>query len=132
MIMTPRIHQTTSALLLAFALFGSLLLGPAMTLAPAQAADTAVATATQTAMAEISIDNFTFSPAEITVPVGATVTWTNKDDIPHLVVEKSGAFRSKALDTDDKFSRTFDQAGVVDYYCGMHPHMIGRIIVKAQ
>jgi plastocyanin len=68
----------------------------------------------------------------MTVPVGTTVTWVNMDDIPHLIVEKSGAFRSKALDTNDRFSHTFDQAGVVEYYCGLHPHMIGKIIVTAR
>jgi plastocyanin len=82
--------------------------------------------------AEIAIDNFTFGPAELTVAVGTTVTWVNKDDIPHLIVEKSGAFRSKALDTDDRFSHTFDRAGVIEYYCAMHPHMTGKIIVTAK
>jgi plastocyanin len=81
--------------------------------------------------AEIAIDNFTFGPAELTVTVGTTVTWVNKDDIPHLVVEKSGAFRSKALDTNDRFSLTFNQVGVIEYFCGLHPHMTGKIIVKA-
>jgi len=81
-------------------------------------------------VATINIDNFTFEPAELTVTVGTTVTWQNRDDIPHSVVEKNKVFRSKALDTDESFSFTFRQAGIYDYFCGLHPHMVGKIIVK--
>ena len=80
--------------------------------------------------AKVTIDNFTFEPAELTVSVGTTVTWQNRDDIPHSVVEKNKLFRSKALDTDDSFSFTFSQPGIYDYFCGLHPHMVGKIIVK--
>ena len=79
---------------------------------------------------EVHIDNFTFQPAELTVKVGTTVTWINRDDIPHLVVS-AGKFHSKALDTDDKFSFTFTTPGVYDYFCSLHPHMVGRIVVQA-
>ncbi len=58
------------------------------------------------------------------------MTWDNHDDIPHSVVEKNKLFRSKALDTDDSYSFTFTQAGTYDYFCGLHPHMVGKIIVK--
>ena len=78
----------------------------------------------------ITIDNFTFSPKELTVAVGTTVKWVNHDDIPHTVVEKKTTFRSKALDTDDSYSYTFTSAGAFDYFCGLHPHMVGQIIVK--
>ena len=78
----------------------------------------------------ITIDNFTFSPKELTVAVGTTVKWVNHDDIPHLVVEKKTTFRSKALDTDDSYSYTFTSAGTFDYFCGLHPHMVGQVIVK--
>ena len=78
----------------------------------------------------ITNDNFTFSPKELTVAVGTTVTWVNHDDIPHLVVEKKTTFRSKALDTDDSYSYTFTSAGTFDYFCGLHPHMVGQVIVK--
>jgi plastocyanin len=79
---------------------------------------------------EITIDNFTFTPKELTVAVGTTVKWVNHDDIPHTVVEKKTSFRSKALDTDDSYSYTFASAGEFDYFCGLHPHMVGKIIVK--
>jgi plastocyanin len=78
----------------------------------------------------VTIDNFTFGPKELTVAVGTTVKWVNHDDIPHTVVEKSTTFRSKALDTDDSYSFTFASAGTFDYFCGLHPHMVGKIIVK--
>ncbi len=78
----------------------------------------------------VTIDNFVFTPPELTVAVGTTVKWVNHDDIPHTVVDKNKAFRSKALDTDDAYSFTFASAGTYDYFCGLHPHMQGKIIVK--
>ena len=78
---------------------------------------------------EVHIDNFVFQPAELKIKVGTTVTWTNRDDIPHTVVS-AGKFRSKTLDTDDKFSFTFAKAGSFAYHCGLHPFMQGKIIVK--
>jgi plastocyanin len=77
----------------------------------------------------VKIANFTFDPPTLTVPVGTTVTWTNDDDIPHVVAEKDGKFRSKALDTGDKFTQQFTTAGTVEYYCAIHPHMTGKIVV---
>jgi len=79
---------------------------------------------------EIKIDNFVFNPPELTIAVGTTVKFVNHDDIPHSVVDKDNAFRSKALDTDDSFSFTFANAGTFDYFCGLHPHMTGKIIVR--
>ncbi len=78
----------------------------------------------------VTIDNFTFTPPELTVAVGTTVKWVNHDDIPHTVVDKNKAFRSKALDTDDAYSFTFASAGTFDYFCGLHPQMVGKIIVR--
>ena len=78
----------------------------------------------------VTIDNFTFTQPELTVAVGTTVKWVNHDDIPHNVINKDRAFRSKALDTDDSYSFTFASAGTYDYFCGLHPHMQGKIIVK--
>jgi plastocyanin len=78
---------------------------------------------------EVTIDNFTFSPASLTVKVGTTVTWKNHDDIPHTVVS-AGKFRSKTLDTDDGFSFTFTTAGDYKYFCSLHPHMTGMIKVE--
>ncbi|WP_439926011.1 cupredoxin domain-containing protein [Nitrobacter sp. JJSN] len=77
----------------------------------------------------VMIDNFTFEPAQLTVKVGTTVTWTNRDDIPHTVVS-AGKFRSKALDTDDQYSFTFTSAGDYKYFCSLHPHMVGMIRVE--
>jgi plastocyanin len=79
---------------------------------------------------EIKIDNFSFGPEELTVPAGATVTWTNHDDIPHLVTSDDNIFKSKALDTDDRFSYTFTKPGTYPYYCSVHPKMTGKIVVQ--
>ena len=77
----------------------------------------------------VTIDNFTFAPADLTVKVGTTVTWKNHDDIPHTIVS-AGKFRSKALDTDDSYSFTFTTAGAYAYFCSLHPHMTGTIKVE--
>ena len=82
------------------------------------------------ANAEVKIDNFSFGPDTLTVPVGTTVTWTNRDDIPHTVVSTEGVFKSKVRDTDEKFSYTFATAGTYPYYCSVHPKMTGKIVVK--
>jgi plastocyanin len=80
--------------------------------------------------AEVRVDNFTFGPQSLTVAINTTVTWINRDDIPHVIVSNDGVFRSKALDTDDKFSFTFTKAGTYPYFCGIHPKMVGKIIVQ--
>ena len=80
--------------------------------------------------AEVRVDNFTFGPQSLTVPVNATVTWVNRDDIPHVIVSADGVFKSKALDTDDTFSFTFTKAGTYPYFCGIHPKMVGKIVVQ--
>jgi plastocyanin len=79
--------------------------------------------------AEVKISNFTFDPPVLTIKVGTTVTWTNADDIPHVVSEKDGKFRSGALDTDESFSQSFATAGTVEYFCAIHPRMTGKIVV---
>jgi plastocyanin len=104
---------------------GAMLLGPILGAMLAFAA-----VAAQDATDVVTIDNFTFSPKPLTVAVGTTVKWVNHDDIPHTVVEKNTTFRSKALDTDDSYSYTFTSAGTFDYFCGLHPHMVGQVIVK--
>ncbi len=78
----------------------------------------------------VKIDNFTFSPADLTITPGTTVTWINNDDIPHTVAETDKTFRSKALDTDDQYSFTFTTSGEFSYFCSLHPHMTGKITVK--
>src|ERR1700688_4207171 len=75
----------------------------------------------QTSSAEVKIDNFRFGPAAISVAAGTTVTWTNRDDIPHTVVSEDKAFKSKVMDTDEKFSFTFAKAGTYSYFCSVHP-----------
>jgi len=82
------------------------------------------------ANAEVKIDNFSFGPQTLTVPVGATVTWINRDDIPHTVVSTDGVFKSKVEDTDEKFSYTFTKAGTYPYFCSVHPKMTGKIVVQ--
>ena len=80
----------------------------------------------------VSIDNFTFTPQSLTVKAGTTVTWTNKDDIPHGIAATNNAFkRSPALDTDDSYSFTFTTPGSYQYFCYIHPHMTGTIVVEA-
>jgi plastocyanin len=90
----------------------------------------AVAEPAATADTEVKIDNFTFAPQHVTVKPGTTVTWINEDDIPHAIASTSKAFRSKVLDTNDKFSFTFTTAGVFEYFCSLHPHMTGTIVVE--
>jgi len=82
------------------------------------------------ANAEVKIDNFSFGPETLTVRVGTTVTWTNRDDIPHTVVSTDGVFKSKVRDTDEKFSYTFAQVGTYPYYCSVHPKMTGKVVVQ--
>src|SRR5262245_8875905 len=78
----------------------------------------------------VKIGNFTFGPQGLRVKAGTTVTWTNEDDIPHTVVSPNN-FRSKALDTDGTFSFTFTTPGAYKYFCSLHPHMTGTIVVEA-
>jgi plastocyanin len=81
--------------------------------------------------AMVHIANFTFSPPLITVKSGTTVTWVNDDDIPHTVVSTNGSFKSKVLDTGDRFSFTFAKPGEFSYFCSLHPHMTGKVVVRA-
>jgi amicyanin len=85
----------------------------------------------QSQPATVSIDNFTFSPPTITVKAGTIVTWINKDDIPHGIASANNAFKkSKAMDTDDTYSFTFTTPGTYAYFCYLHPHMTGTIVVE--
>ena len=90
----------------------------------------AAAPAPTPATMEVKIDNFSFGPTTITVAVGTTVTWTNRDDIPHTVVSTDGVFKSKVMDTDEKFSFTFTKAGTFAYFCSIHPKMTGTVVVQ--
>ena len=81
---------------------------------------------------QIIIDNFSFAPAELTIPAGTRVTWVNRDDVPHTATStaKPKAFDSGTLDTDGTFAHVFAAPGVYEYYCAVHPRMTGRVIVK--
>ncbi len=80
--------------------------------------------------AAVRIDNFNFTPPTLVVAPGTTVIWTNADDDVHTVVEKDRKFKSAALDTNDTFSQTFTAPGEYEYFCSLHPRMVGKIVVK--
>ena len=88
------------------------------------------ATRVATAAPLITIGNFTFGPMQVIVPVGATVTWVNGDDVPHTVRAVDNAFHSRPMDTDERFSFTFTKPGVYTYFCSLHPQMTGKVIVR--
>jgi plastocyanin len=102
----------------------------AILLLPAGRGSVANATQASALSAEVKIDNFSFSPAALTVAAGTTVTWINRDDIPHTVVSDDHVFKSKVLDTDEKFSYTFNKPGTYPYFCSVHPKMTGKVIVQ--
>jgi plastocyanin len=82
------------------------------------------------ASADVKIDNFSFGPQTLTVSVGTTVVWTNREDIPHTLDSTDGVFKSKVRDTDEKFSYTFTKAGTYPYFCSVHPKMTGKVVVQ--
>ena len=82
--------------------------------------------------AAVRSDNFNFTPPTLVVAPGTTVTWTNADDDVHTVVEKDRKFKSAALDTNDTFSQTFTAPGEYEYFCSLHPRMVGKIVVKPE
>jgi plastocyanin len=98
--------------------------------AVACAVSAAVAVAAPPEEIRVTIDNFTYKPETITIPKGTKLEWENDDDIPHTVVETKGKFLSPALDTEDKYAFTFDLPGTYEYFCSLHPHMKGKVIVK--
>lgn len=79
---------------------------------------------------KIDIKEFMFGPKDLNVPVGTKVTWVNDDQIPHTVAETHKVFRSGALDTNDSFSWVFNTPGEYEYFCALHPQMIGKIVVS--
>lgn len=99
-------------------------------LAMAGAPEISASTPADTPQVEVKVDNFSFTPATITVPAGTTVRWTNRDDIPHNVVANDNSFKSKVMDTDETFSYTFTKAGTYDYFCSIHPKMTGKVVVQ--
>jgi plastocyanin len=107
------------------------LLGPSASLQAAQAKTVASATRlADAASPQVIIDNFSFNPATLTVPSGATVTWTNRDDMVHTVTEANRLFSSKGLETGDMYAYTFTAPGTYTYFCALHPRMTATVIVK--
>ena len=90
----------------------------------------AASEATDKEKTTVTIDNFTFDPPLLTVKAGTAVTWVNHDDIPHTVVATNGAFKSRALDTDDSYAFTFVTPGRYEYFCSLHPHMKAMIVIE--
>jgi len=80
---------------------------------------------------KVGIDNFNFTPKDLTVAAGTRVTWVNHDDVPHTVTSEDKKFASKALDTDDQFAFAFNDVGAFPYYCKIHPRMTGTVTVNA-
>jgi amicyanin len=99
--------------------------------APATAGSSATAPAAPVGSNAVAVDNFKFDPATLTVPVGSTVTWTNKDEEPHTIAAKDGSFHSPTLDTKGTYSFTFTKPGSYDYICSIHPFMTGTVVVTA-
>ena len=98
---------------------------------PAQAkAPTPPVMVADVAGSKITIENYEFNPATLTVPAGTSVTWTNRDDDPHTVTSSENVFASPGLDIDETFSYTFSTPGTYTYHCNLHPHMTGTIVVK--
>ncbi len=92
----------------------------------------AATTVTYAADTEVTIDNFSFTPATLSIAPGTTVIWTNRDDIPHTITDARDprATRSPPLDTGERYSRTFATAGTFGYFCSLHPHMTGTVVVR--
>ena len=114
--MTAFATNTRVATALAAAVFAAAAVFPA---ASARAAET-----------QVQIDQFIFAPQRITVKAGTTVTWVNGDDIPHTIVATDKSFKSRVLDTDETFAYTFENPGTYPYFCSIHPHMTGEVMVK--
>lgn len=88
---------------------------------------------TAPAAVQVNIFNYKFDPETLTVPAGTTVTWTNKDEIPHTVASSDKTFQgSGGLDTGDSYSYTFTKPGTYSYYCTLHPFMKGKVVVTGQ
>jgi plastocyanin len=109
--------------------FAAIVLGAAPLLTGAAAAPPVASQAHAATLVHIA--NFTFAAASVSVKRGTVVTWVNDDDIPHTVVATDGSFKSKVLDTGERFSFTFAKAGQFGYFCSLHPHMTGKVVVRA-
>jgi amicyanin len=97
--------------------------------APSSASTTASGQSPPQAGPAVSIKDFKFDPATLTVPVGTTVTWTNQDEEPHAIAAKDGSFHGPGMDTHGTYSFTFNTPGTFDYICSIHPFMTGTVVV---
>lgn len=102
---------------------------PAMSAPPAGTSASPTGSAAPVAGNAVSIDNFAFVPATLTVPVGGTVTWTNHDEEPHTVAANDGSFHSPGMGAQGTYSHTFPTAGKFDYVCSIHPYMHATVVV---
>ena len=140
-----RIPMIIGGVALAVALAGALTVGAdELTRSPASAMPVSMsgaemdhpaihlAAAPAAAANQVVIDNFTYGPAMLTVAAGTKVTWMNDDADPHTVTSTADPklFKSPPLDTGDSFSFTFDKPGTYQYFCSLHPHMQGKIVVQ--
>ena len=126
-----KLQQSRTARILGTAILGA---AAVLALVPANGAlrpHSALAAQEKPGSITVTIDNFSFAPMQLEIKAGTEVTWINKDDVPHTVVsDDHKLFKSRALDTDEKFSFTFKDPGTYEYFCSVHPKMTGKIIVK--
>jgi plastocyanin len=108
----------------------ALLAGSLPGAAPAQPKPQANASTLPAGSLQATIDKFAFAPKELTVKVGSTVAWTNKDDTPHTVTSDDGVFASPVMDTEQGFQFTFHKPGRYPYHCKLHPNMTGVVVVN--
>jgi plastocyanin len=113
-------RQTSEVLRASAAIGLALAVGLLLAHTPSRGAEDAV----------VAIDNFAFTPETLRVKAGTRISFVNHDDIPHLVAASDGKYRSKALDTNERYEITFDRQGEYDYFCALHPHMKGKVIVE--
>jgi plastocyanin len=102
---------------------------PSTPAAPVGTSTSAAGPAAPVSGGAVSIDNFAFIPATLTVPAGSTVTWTNHDEQPHTVAANDGSFHSPGMDSQGTYSHTFPMAGKFDYVCSIHPSMHATVVV---
>jgi amicyanin len=102
---------------------------PGMDAPPPSASGTTAESPAPQGGTAVSISDFKFNPATLTVPVGTTVTWTNQDEEPHTIAAKDGSFHSPGLDTHGTYSFKFTAPGSFDYVCSIHPFMTGKVVV---
>jgi plastocyanin len=126
-----KIQQSRTAGILGTAIFGAAAVLGLVLASGALRPRSAIAAQEQPGTITVTIDNFSFAPMQLEIKAGTEVIWINKDDVPHTIVsDDHKLFKSRALDTDEKFSFTFKDPGTYEYFCSVHPKMTGKIVVK--